>query len=137
MHCPFCDIDTTKTRVIKEGLLAYVCLSNPRLMTGHLLVIPKRHLENIAEITQEERDEIFNLLVEFEKKILKRIAARCDIRQNYRPFIKQNRVKVSHLHFHLQPRKLEDKLSQTTQKNELWEDLSEEDLNKSIKLIKN
>lgn len=104
-------------------------------MPGHLLVIPKRHIENIAESTKQERDEIFSFLIEFEKKILEKVSSGCDIRQNYRPFIKQNRVKVDHLHFHLQPRDFEDKLFQVSQKGEPWEDLPQEDMESLSKLL--
>ncbi|MEK7188111.1 MAG: HIT family protein [Patescibacteria group bacterium] len=135
MDCPFCDLDLTRTRILKEGALAYVCLSNPRLMSGHLLVIPKRHLEKLSETTEAERKEIMELLIEFEEKTLKHIAPGCDIRQNYRPFIPQGRVKVSHLHFHLHPREANDPLHKKTQISDLWEDLSQEEIEKSSQLL--
>lgn len=137
MSCPFCEIDKIKTRTIKEGKYCYVALSNPRLVPGHLLVIPKRHIEKISQLTGEEKEEIFKELIIFEEKILKRFSSGCDIRSNYRPFIVENRLKVDHLHFHLQPREFEDKLYQKVQKHEkeLWQDLSEEEKEKFTKLF--
>ncbi len=44
--CPFCDIEQNNShRSVIDGDLISVILSNPRLMPGHALVIPKRHIE--------------------------------------------------------------------------------------------
>lgn len=138
MNCPFCTIDEVKTKVLKEGKSYFVALSNPRLVPGHLLVIPKRHLEKPSQLTQEERKEIFNTIIELEEKILEKFSLGCDIRTHYRPFIKQGWVKVDHLHFHLQPRNPEDELYQKTQRYEkdLWKELSEEERKKFSKLFR-
>lgn len=137
MNCPFCIIDKVKTKVLKEGKSYFVALSNPRLVPGHLLVIPKRHLERPSQLTQKERKEIFNAIIELEEKILKKFSSGCDIKTHYRPFIKQGWVKVDHLHFHLHPRNPEDELYQKTQiyEKDLWQDLSEEETEKFSKLL--
>lgn len=137
MSCPFCVIDEIKTRIIKEGKYYFVALSNPRLVPGHLLVIPKRHIEKASQLTKKEREEIFNILIALEEDILARYSSGCDIRTNFRPFIKQNWVKVDHLHFHLQPREFEDELYQKVQKYEkdLWQELSEEEKEKFTELL--
>lgn len=139
MKCPFCEINVEITRVVKDGRLARVILSNPRRMPNHLLVTPKRHVEKISELEKEELGEIFELLIEFEEKLLESGAGGCDIRQHYRPFIKdgESRTKVGHLHFHLQPRELNDQLflkSQSLQ-DDLWEDLTEEEIERSLRLL--
>jgi len=109
MTCPFCDsIKTKQERILKETERAFVILSNPRLMRGHALIIPKRHVGRLVELRDEERKELLDMVVEFEEKILKHIAPGCDLRQNYRPFIPQNDLKIDHFHFHLQPRSLND-----------------------------
>ena len=54
--CPFCNWD--KSLLIKDGKLVYVQLSNPRPVDGHLLVIPKRHIEQLSELNVEEREEL-------------------------------------------------------------------------------
>lgn len=137
MDCPFCKIDKERTRIVAEGNCYFVVLSNPRLMPGHLLVIPKRHVEKPSQLTAEERREIFDAIIELEEKVLERFASGCDIRSNYRPFIRQGWVKVDHLHFHLQPRSFEDELYQKSQKfeKELWKELSEEEREKLTKLF--
>ena len=95
-----------------ESAHGIVVLSNPRLVAGHTLVIPKRHVLKLSELTREERHEILDTVIEFQEKIISKIATGCDIRQNYRPFIKQNDLKIDHAHVHLIPRALEDELYQ-------------------------
>jgi diadenosine tetraphosphate (Ap4A) HIT family hydrolase len=88
-------------------------------MPYHILIVPKRHIEKISELTKEELNEIIDLIIKFEEKILSRISKGCDIRQNYRPFQQQNSLKVNHIHFHLQPRELYDELYKKCQINEV------------------
>ncbi len=55
MDCPFCNFDKERTRIIKEGKYIWVILSNPRLVDGHLLIVPKGHTEKPAELKEEEK----------------------------------------------------------------------------------
>ncbi len=108
--------------------------SNPRLMEGHLLVIPKRHVEKLSELNEEERKELLDVVVEYEEKILKNISPGCDIGQHYRPFLEQSELKIDHLHIHLQPRRLEDDLHRKLQffgKN-VFKKLTKEEIDKIL-----
>jgi len=138
MNCPFCNIDKEGTRIIKEGKYNYVYFSNPRLMDGHLLVIPKRHIERLSELSKDEKEELFDLVIEYQEKILENIAKGCDIRQNYRPFQKQDDLKLDHLHIHLQPREFKDELYQKSQifEKDIFRKLTQEEINKISKLLK-
>ena len=107
--CPFCKINPEITHVIAERENVYVAMSNPRLVPGHLLVIPKRHIENIKDLLQRENDQLLSTIFDFEKRILN-YSPGCDLRQNYRPFLKDGQLKVGHLHFHLLPRFENDEL---------------------------
>ncbi|MFZ1249082.1 MAG: HIT family protein [Candidatus Saccharimonadales bacterium] len=115
LSCPFC---STNERVLKQNEHARVILSNPRKVPGHFLVIPTRHVEKPWELTGEELRDIFELIFFVEQKILGQLGDGCDIRQNYRPFIGDNGLKVSHLHFHVIPRSKEDYLYQVSEKFE-------------------
>ncbi len=95
-----------------------VIYSNPRLMKGHLLVIPKRHVERPWELTESELKELFYHIHKLQKKLSETLGTGCDIRQNYRPFMKDGRLKVAHLHFHLLPRSFEDELYEKSMKYE-------------------
>lgn len=137
MNCPFCEINNDKNRIIKESKYSFVMLSNPRLMPGHLLVIPKRHIEKLSDLKEVERKDLWNLVIEFEEKILKYVSKGCDIRQNYRPFQKQSDLKVNHLHVHLQPREFEDQLYKKSQihETELFKKLSKKEIDKILEKI--
>jgi len=138
MSCPFCQIDKERTRIIKEGRHVYVCLSSPRLMEGHLLVLPKRHVEKISDLNEDERKELFDTMIEYQEKIIRSLAPGCDIRQNYRPFQKQDNLKLDHLHIHLLPREFEDELYKKCQifEKDVFRELTEEEIEKISKLLK-
>lgn len=129
--CPFCEIDATRNRTLKESRHARVIFSNPRLMKGHLLVTPKRHVEQPWELTEVELKEIFSHIHELQRKIASTLGTGCDIRQNYRPFMKQGRLKVDHLHFHLLPRTFQDDLYERSMKyeTEIFTDLPDDEAN--------
>jgi ATP adenylyltransferase len=138
MRCPFCEIDKEKTIKIHSKKHVMVVLSNPRLVFGHLLVIPKRHVEKLSELTDKEKNELFNTVIEFQEKILAKVSTGCDIRQNYRPFQVQNKIKVDHLHIHLIPREYKDEIFRTTQiyEKNLFKDLDKDEVETVLKLLK-
>ena len=110
MECPFCFVIKEISEPIYEGKEVYVMLSNPRVVPGHTLIIPRRHIEKPAELTSSERKELFDTVILFQEKIISKISSGCDVRENYRPFVPQSRLKIDHIHFHLIPRELNDDL---------------------------
>jgi diadenosine tetraphosphate (Ap4A) HIT family hydrolase len=138
MKCPFCDAVTNGSgRLITSRTHVFVVLSDPRLVAGHVLVVPKRHTLKLSELEHEEQKELFDTVVEFQKKIIKIYATGCDIRQNYRPFLKQGELKVDHIHIHLIPREFEDELYQKTQQFEknIFQPLTETEREKFIQIF--
>lgn len=137
MDCPFCTINPERNVQVHDGKHVSVVFSNPRLMPGHLLVIPKRHVEKISELNHEERSELFDTTIAFQEKVLSRIAKGCDIRQHYRPFQKQEDIKVNHLHVHLLPRELFDELYEKSQKfeTEIFKRPDEKEMTEITKIL--
>ena len=137
IDCPFCNINPEKTKILKEGDYTRVIFSNPRLMPSHLLVIPKRHVEKLSELNEAEKQELLNTVIKFQEKILDKIASGCDIRINYRPFQKQDDLKVNRLHVHLQPRELFDELYEKSQRfeKEVFKELSSDEAEKIKALL--
>jgi diadenosine tetraphosphate (Ap4A) HIT family hydrolase len=133
-NCPFCEPGTD---LIKENAHAQVMLSNPRKVPGHFLVMPKRHIEKPWELTNEELQDVFELIFFIEQRIIGKLGDGCDIRQNYRPFLKQNDIKVDHLHFHVIPRALEDYIYSVSEKFEadLFAQLDDVERNEVSKLL--
>lgn len=139
MNCAFCKIiKENSERIIRQTEKVFVVLSNPKLMRGHFLVIPKRHVEKLNELDKEEKLELFEEIINVENVILEKIASGCDLTQHYRPFIKQNNLKVDHIHFHLKPREFEDELYKKVQihEKELFSELTKKELEEIEKLIK-
>ena len=137
--CPFCTTAKEEGRMLKDGRYAYVIFSNPRLMPGHLLVVTKRHVQRLAELHEEERKELLDLVIEFEERVLAKLASGCDIRQHYHPFLENDGIAVNHFHFHIQPREPKDRLWEKSQQFErpLFEKLSEEEQERLFQLLSN
>ncbi|MBD3252843.1 HIT domain-containing protein, partial [Candidatus Pacearchaeota archaeon] len=108
--CVFCDYEL-KDRIIKESENTLTILSDPYLLKGHCLVIPKKHFESILEVPEEVLFELVKEVRAVERFLIEKFKiSGCDIRQHYRPFQKQSNLKVNHLHFHVIPREFEDEL---------------------------
>lgn len=90
-NCPFCNFKPSE--VIKSNEHALVVLSNPRKVPGHILVLPKRHIEEPWQLTADELTDIFKLIFFVEQRVLGKLGDGVDIRQNYRPFKKQDELK--------------------------------------------
>ncbi len=106
-QCPFCN---TKDQILKSNERAILILSNPRKVPGHTLVLPKRHVEEPWELMSDELRDIFELIFFAERRILGKLGEGVDIRQNYRPFKKQDELKKNHVLFHVIPRSKDDYL---------------------------
>jgi diadenosine tetraphosphate (Ap4A) HIT family hydrolase len=109
--CPFCVVDGNKNRIFWEGTTAFATFSNPRLMEGHLLVIPKRHVGAPFELYPQEYQELFATATRFQKKLIEfhsalwRKPAGCDMSIHTRPFMPQTELAIpGHVHVHLRPR---------------------------------
>lgn len=121
--------------MLEEKKHVFTVLSNPRLMPGHTLVIPKRHVERLSDLSKDERGELFDTAIEYQNKILEKVASGCDINQHHRPFLSQSKLKVNHLHIHLRPREFKDTLYETSQKFEVFEDLTREEGGKFVEIL--
>jgi len=133
--CPFCE--SSDLIILEESKSSKVFFSNPRLVKGHLLVIPKRHIEQTWELSEDETQDICRLIKKYQKKITETLAAGCDIRQNYRPFLEQNNLKINHLHFHLIPREMKDDIYvKTRDEQELFNKLEEDEIIEIMGLLK-
>ena len=67
--CPFCDHDNeTKHRIIKQNKHSYIIQNRTKYdiweghdVSEHYMVIPKRHVAHLKELTSEERLDIMSL----------------------------------------------------------------------------
>jgi diadenosine tetraphosphate (Ap4A) HIT family hydrolase len=112
--CDFCQIDAEKNRIVWHNENIIVVLSNPRLMVGHMLVIPRYHVSNLQELGLDRRHELIDVASFFQDRIKEICSAPgkpagCDMSQHDRPFMPTTRLSVpGHLHVHLKPRYWKD-----------------------------
>jgi len=106
--CPFCKAfeakrDTIRNLVVHRGKTCIVILNKYPYNSGHAMVVPKRHLADLCELTAEENNEMFSLV----RKTVKILA---DIIHPHSFNIGMNLGESSgagipeHLHMHIVPR---------------------------------
>lgn len=115
-NCTFCNLKPGE--VLKSNEHALVVLSDPRKVPGHTLVLPKRHIEEPWQLTADELTDIFKLIFYVEQRFLGKLGDGVDIRQNYRPFKKQDDLKKNHVLFHVVPRAKDDYIYSVSEKFE-------------------
>jgi diadenosine tetraphosphate (Ap4A) HIT family hydrolase len=135
INCTFCNLKPGE--VLKSNAHAMLVLSNPRKVPGHILVLPKRHIEEPWLLTAAELEDVFKLIFFAEQRVLGRLGDGVDIRQNYRPFKKQDRLKKNHVLFHVVPRAKDDYIYTSSEQFErdLFADLDDLERNEVEKLL--
>jgi len=102
--CHFCvikDSDVEK-RIIKQNILAFAIYDAYPISSGHTLIIPKRHIASFFDATDEERQDLLELVDDMKLQI--------DGEQNpsgYNIGINDGAAAgqtIPHLHIHLIPR---------------------------------
>ena len=126
-ECVFCNFEEEK--ILRQSENTITILSNPYLVMGHSLVMPRIHFERLNELSFDLRHELIDEAMLTQDLLIKKLGAPgCDLRQNYRPFLHPSRLKVNHLHFHVLPRWPEDNLYKKSMKYEkgIFTDLNDE-----------
>lgn len=130
--CPFCSETILTKQCIYENESIYLLLSHKPILEGHCLIIPKRHVQNVIDLTPEELAAIHSAV----KKL-----------QNAKPspflLLQKNGVEVGqsvpHVHFHYIPRNKGETSSLPVLTkfffSPLLRPLSEEKMKKQITLI--
>ncbi len=65
--CVFCNIPAEK--VIEENSLALALFDKYPVNPGHVLVVPKRHVETYFDATLDEMDAITRLIIKIKQKL--------------------------------------------------------------------
>lgn len=103
--CPFCSMDNSKLEntILDETQNFYVTPAVGSLVDGYVLIISKRHIYSMSELTIEEKSE-YEVLINKYREIFKSIYAKYPIVfEHGSPNIK-NKIKansVSHAHAHI------------------------------------
>lgn len=102
INCIFCDLKLIEDTLIKEIDDFLIVLNKYPFNPGHLMIIPKRHIEDIDELSEIEFLQLFNLL-----KFTKRILKKTHNPDAFNIGINLGKVaggSVRHLHIHIVPR---------------------------------
>jgi len=100
MTCIFCNIE--KERIINENEVAFAIYDSFPVSQGHILVIPKKHINNYFEADSQTKDELCKLIDECKEIVDKKFnPAGYNIGINCGEAAGQT---VMHLHINLIPR---------------------------------
>ena len=106
MDCVFCNSSDVASREIASNELSRAFLTNMPITPGHTLVIPKRHVATLQEMTEAELVAIFELSNRIQHMLRGTFAAEgfncafnvCEVAGQ----------SVPHFHLHIVPRTLGD-----------------------------
>lgn len=102
--CPFCF--PAPGEINRENELAYIRSDKYPVSPGHLLIIPKRHVSSLFEITMPEQQALWDLLYTAKQELDEsRAPDGYNIGINDGPAAGQT---IPHLHIHLIPRYIGD-----------------------------
>lgn len=59
-NCPFCKAESERD-IIASSTLSVAFYDGFPVSPGHALIIPKRHVSSFFDLSQEERQDLFNL----------------------------------------------------------------------------
>jgi ATP adenylyltransferase len=104
--CPFCRIPTMSDEdglIVHRGETSYVVLNLYPYNSGHLMVVPYRHVADFPDLTEAETGEVASLT-----KTAMQALRRASAAQGFNLGMNQGRVAgagvVEHLHQHVVPR---------------------------------
>ena len=106
-ECPFCSEEILKLQALEENSSAIALYTHRPITKGHSLIIPKRHVEQFHELTQNELFDIQKLINQIhqvsESKL--EVGSYLLLQKNG----KEVGQSVAHLHFHYIPRDKKEK----------------------------
>jgi histidine triad (HIT) family protein len=102
MQCDLCKTLKEKKLVVFENKNAACILNIHPLVKAHLMIIPKRHVENLSDLTNEERADFLELLGRASKLVQEYMGIDYSF-----IYIKEGSIKSEpHLHAHVIPAKV-------------------------------
>lgn len=100
--CVFCDPQTISCQMFYENGRAMALLPHKPVLGGHVLILPKRHVESLEELSPEEMGDIERIVHKIDP-LMKRL-----YRSTGSLFLEKNGAvagqSVPHVHFHYLPR---------------------------------
>lgn len=107
--CPFCVYAGAETTTFRENLTlvrtesALVCFNRFPFASGHLLVMPKRHVADLSDLTDAEHDHLFRLVRSSAERLRKAVKAEA-LNVGINLGAAAGAGIAEHLHVHIVPR---------------------------------
>lgn len=101
--CNFCEIEHETDRIIRRTDLVTSFLSNPRLVPGHVLIVPNYHATLPTQLDDMEVLAMHSEANRLTKIMLGSFALGVDRWQKSRPQVPENEIKQNHVHMHILP----------------------------------
>ena len=104
--CPFCRVPTLSDEeglIVARGATAYVVLNLYPYNAGHLLVCAYRHVADLTELTEEERNEM-SALTAHAMKVLRRVSNAKGFNLGMNQGAISGAGVADHIHQHVVPR---------------------------------
>jgi diadenosine tetraphosphate (Ap4A) HIT family hydrolase len=108
MTCPFCDKNTIKNNKVFETETEYVIYNIRPANRGQCLVVPKRHVTNVRDLTDKEAESLFRTVRLVSAKLQKHLKPD-GFNYGFNEGEHSGQM-VEHFHFHIMPRFSGDKL---------------------------
>lgn len=106
MNCPFCEKPEIKERTIIENNFAFAFPALMSIVPWHILICPKRCVKDFYDLTEEERQSIFEIMQTITKALKELVWAEWfNYARNEWDMAWQS---VPHFHLHVLPRKTWD-----------------------------
>ena len=103
MRCAFCELSEIKERAICSGPLVWAFPTNIPITEGHTLIVPRRCVRSLSELTNVEILAIMRLAKRIQKALKKSFGAEAfNVCWNEGCIAGQT---VPHFHLHIIPRK--------------------------------
>jgi diadenosine tetraphosphate (Ap4A) HIT family hydrolase len=102
--CPFCHLEKTRIRLESEFALAF--FDAFPVVDGHMLVVPKRHVASLFDLSEEEQAALWTLVVTVRAELIDQLKADgVNVGVNDGAAAGQT---VMHAHVHVIPRRTGD-----------------------------
>lgn len=101
--CPFCSDPEVKNRIIIENDLAFAFPTLTPIVSGHILICPKKHVQYYEDLSAEEKEAIEDLRHKIKNALKKVFKA-----EGFNYAWNEEKIggqSVPHFHLHIVPRK--------------------------------
>ena len=106
IECPFCRVPTLSDEdglIVHRGVSAYVVMNLYPYNAGHLLICAYRHVADLTELIEEERNEIF-ALTSASMKVLRKVSGAKGFNLGMNQGAISGAGVADHIHQHVVPR---------------------------------